>query len=246
MLFLGANPNHMIRSIAVDDEPSALDVIRIHAAQVPELDLLDCFTDPLMALEFLKNNRVDLIFLDINMPGLSGLDLLNRLKFKPRVVFTTAYSEYALDSYEFEAVDYLMKPIEFDRFYRSVQRYLKQSAGNGNGGTTYPEYIFVKDGYRQVKVVVDEITHIQSQGNYLDIFTGSGRTVTRMTLSQMQELLPANRFIRIHNSFVVNLSSIDRIENNQVLIGDAAIPVGAKYRDGFFLLTLTNKPNFTF
>ena len=224
----------MIRSIAIDDEPSSLDVISIYAAQVPELELVACFSDPYKALEFLRNNRIDLLFLDINMPGLSGLDLLGQLKCPPRVVFTTAYSEYALDSYEYEAIDYLLKPIEFDRFYRSVQRYLKQSAGNGNGSPVYPEYLFVKDGYRQVKVVVADITHIHSQGNYLDVYTRSGRTVTRMTLSQIQEILPTDRFLRIHNSFVINLSSIDRIENNQVFIGGEGIPVGAKFREAFF------------
>lgn len=224
-----------IRCIAVDDEPSSLDVISIHAAKIPELDLVARFTDPFKALEFLKNERIDLVFLDINMPGLSGMELIGKLKCPPRIVFTTAYSEYALDSYEFEAVDYLLKPIEFDRFYRSVQRYQKQvTNGNGSVHPILPRHIFVRDGYKQVKLLVDEITHIRSEGNYLDIYYGSGRMVTRMTLTQMAELLPEDLFVRVHNSYLVNIAYIDKIENNHVYCQDAVIPIGEKYREGFF------------
>jgi two-component system LytT family response regulator len=225
----------MIKSIAIDDEPSALDVISIHAAKVPELELCGCFTDPFKALEYLRNNRIDLVFLDINMPGLSGMELIGQLKCPPRIVFTTAYSQYALDSYEFEAIDYLLKPIEFDRFYRSVQRYQKQSAnGNGVPRPAKPPHLFVKDGYKQVKLLFEEITHIQSEGNYLNIYNGSGRTVTRMTVSQMTELLPEEMFIRVHNSWLVNIGHIDKIENNHIHISEASIPIGEKYREGFY------------
>jgi len=225
----------MIKSIAIDDEPSALDVISIHAVKVPELELCGCFTDPFRALEYLRNNRIDLVFLDINMPGLTGMELIGQLKCPPRIVFTTAYSQYALDSYEFEAVDYLLKPIEFDRFNRSVQRFQKQSAnGNGSPRPAPPRHLFVKDGYKQVKLMIEEITHIQSEGNYLNIYTPAGRTVTRMTVAQMVELLPDELFIRVHNSWLVNIGHIDKIENNHIHLGETAIPIGEKYREGFF------------
>jgi two-component system, LytTR family, response regulator len=223
----------MIRSIAVDDEPFALDVISIHAAKVPELELVERFTDPLKALDYLKSNLVDLVFLDINMPGLSGMELIGKLKCPPRIIFTTAYSEYALDSYDYEAVDYLMKPIEFDRFHKSIQRYLRQVAITPTSQPVPVKYIFIKDGYKQVKVFIEDISHIHSEGNYLSIFTGTHRTLTRMTLSQMTALLPDHQFLRVHNSYMVNVGHIDKIENNHVYCSGAVIPIGAKYRDGF-------------
>jgi DNA-binding LytR/AlgR family response regulator len=223
----------MIRSIAVDDEPFALDVISIHAAKVRELELLACFTDPFKALEYLKENPIDLVFLDINMPGLSGMELISKLKVPPRVIFTTAYSEYALDSYDYEAVDYLLKPIEFDRFHKSIQRYLKQIQTPPAPAPTASKHLFIKDGYKQVKILVDEISHIQSDGNYLSIFSGTQRTLTRMTLSQMSALLASALFLRVHNSYLVNISHIDKIENNHVYCDGAVIPIGAKYKDDF-------------
>ena len=225
----------MIRSIAVDDEPFALDVISIHAAKVPELELLNRFTDPLKALDFLKNNLVDLVFLDINMPGLSGMELISRLKCPPRIIFTTAYSEYALDSYDYEAVDYLLKPIEFDRFYKSIQRYNKQmAAAPATPQPTLSKHIFIKDGYKQVKLLIEDISHIHGEGNYLSIFTGSQRTMTRMTLNQMSGLLPVSMFLRVHNSYLVNIGHISKIENNHITCGSAIIPIGAKYKDEFY------------
>jgi DNA-binding LytR/AlgR family response regulator len=224
----------MIRCIAVDDEPFALDVIAIHAAKLPELELAGQFTDPFAALSFLKDNPIDLIFLDINMPGLSGMELIGKLNCPPRIIFTTAYSEYALDSYDFEAIDYLLKPIEFDRFHRSILRYQKQvPASMIPPATPAAQHIFIKDGYRQVKLLVSEISHIQSDGNYLSLFTGSRRTLTRMTITQIGEILPEGMFIRAHKSFLVNPAHIEKIENNHVYCNGAAIPIGARYREEF-------------
>jgi len=223
----------MIRSIAVDDEPFALDVISIHAAKVPELELVGRFTDPFKALEFLKNNLVDLVFLDINMPGLSGMELISRLKCPPRIIFTTAYSEYALDSYDYEAVDYLLKPIEFDRFYKSIQRYQKQVAAVAAPPPIPAKHIFIKDGYKQIKLLIEDISHIQCDGNYLSIFAGARRTLTRMTIGQMVALLPAAVFLRVHNSYLVNIGHIEKIENNHVYCNGAVIPIGAKYKEEF-------------
>jgi DNA-binding LytR/AlgR family response regulator len=223
----------MIRCIAVDDEPFALDVICIHAAKIPELDVLERFTDPFKALEYLKNNPVDLIFLDINMPGLSGMELVGRLKCPPMIIFTTAYSEYALDSYDYEAVDYLLKPIEFDRFNKSIQRYLKQAGTPVPAVPKLPKHIFIKDGYKQVKLQIDQISHIRSEGNYLSIFTGNQRTLTRMTISQLSALLPAADFLRVHNSYLVSVGHIEKIENNHVYIQGAIIPIGARFKEEF-------------
>lgn len=223
----------MITCIVVDDEPSALDVLAIHAAKMPELEVLGLYSDPYKARDFLKSNPVDLIFLDINMPGLSGLQLLDELSVRPQVVFATAYSEYALDSYDYEATDYLLKPIEFDRFAKAVQK-VKKAMNNGeerNG--VLDKYLFLKDGYKQVKVIIEDILYIQSDGNYLNVFTKAGKVNTRMTLNQMTDMLPSTSFIRVHNSYVVNIEQIDRVESNQVYLADAAISIGPNYKESF-------------
>ncbi|MEA1877946.1 MAG: LytTR family DNA-binding domain-containing protein, partial [Bacteroidota bacterium] len=192
------------------------------------------------ARDFLKNNPVDLIFLDINMPGLSGLQLLDQLSVRPHVIFATAYSEYAVDSYEYEAADYLLKPIEFDRFAKAIQKVKKLMMTNGeekNG--VLSKYLFLKDGYKQVKICISDIHYIQSDGNYLNVFSGSDRINTRMTLNQMIDQLPSSSFIRVHNSYVVNIEQIERIENNQIIIGEAIIAIGPSFREN--LQTYLNK-----
>lgn len=225
----------MIISIAVDDEPKALDVISILSSKVPELALIRTFTNPENALAFLKDEFVDLIFLDINMPGLSGLQFVQRLQNKPHVVFTTAYSEYAIDSYDFEAVDYLLKPIEFDRFCKSVNKVKKLMQLNRlQQDNLMSQYFFVKDGYKQVKVCRDEILYIQSEGNYLRIVTGNDRIIARMTFQMILEKLPAHQFYRVHNSYVVNIKQIFKIEDNQIFIENEKIPIGIKYKENLF------------
>lgn len=222
----------MILCIAVDDEPKALDVLSIHAAKAPEIDLIATFTNPEQALTFLKENFVDLVFLDINMPGVSGLQFVERLQSKPYIVFTTAYSEYAIDSYDFEAIDYLLKPIEFDRFYRAIGKVKKQIQLNTiQQDSLLSKFIFIKDGYKQIKVCIEDILYIQSEGNYLNIVTNSEKVLARMTFQSLMEKLPRNFFFRVHNSFVVNFSHIQKIEDNHVFIQDLKIPIGIKYKE---------------
>jgi DNA-binding LytR/AlgR family response regulator len=222
----------MIISIAVDDEPRALEVISIHASKVPDLALIRTFTHPENALAFLKDEFVDLIFLDINMPGISGLQFLQRLQTKPYIVFTTAYSAYAIDSYDFEAVDYLLKPIEFDRFYKSVNKVKKLMQLNSlQQDNLLSKYFFVKDGYKQMKVCTDEILYIQSEGNYLNIVTKNEKVVARMTFQQLLEKLPPHQFYRVHNSYVINFNHIRKIEDNQIFILDEKIPIGIRYKE---------------
>lgn len=222
----------MIKSIAIDDEPKALEVIEIHASKIPYLELLASFTDPKKALEYVKQNYFDLIFLDINMPGLSGLEFINQLQHKPHIIFTTAYSDFALESYDYEAIDYLLKPIEFDRFYKAIQKVERliqlQSLKHDN---SFEKSIFVKDGYKKVRVEIDEILYIKSEGNYLKIVCPETKILTRLTFQQVIEKLPANLFIRIHYSYIINLSRIDKIENNHIFISDTQIPVGASYKN---------------
>ena len=222
----------MIVCIAVDDEPKALDVISIHASKAPEIDLIRTFTNPNDALAFLKDNFVDLVFLDINMPGISGLQFVEKLQTKPYIIFTTAYSEYAIDSYNFEAIDYLLKPIEFDRFYKAINKVKKQIQLNSlQQDSLLNKFIFVKDGYRQVKICIEDILYIQSEGNYLNIVLNKEKVLVRMTFQSLMEKLPANLFFRVHLSYVVNFSHIHKIEDNQIFIHDTKIPIGVKYKE---------------
>ena len=222
----------MIVCIAVDDEPKALEVISIHASKAPEIDLVRTFTNPEEALAFLKDNFVDLVFLDINMPKISGLQLVEKLQSKPYIIFTTAYSEYAIDSYAFEAVDYLLKPIEFDRFYKAINKVKKLIQLNSiQQDSLLSKYIFVKDGYKQIKICIEDILFIQSEGNYLNIVTHKEKILARMTFQDILEKLPRNLFFRTHNSYVINLSHILKIEDNHIFIQDTKIPIGIKYKE---------------
>ncbi len=222
----------MIRSIAVDDEPKALDVISIHASKSPEIDLVKTFTNPEHALVFLKDNFVDLIFLDINMPLISGLQFVERLQTKPYIIFTTAYSEYAIDSYNFEAVDYLLKPIEFDRFYKAITKVKKLIQLNHiHQDSLLSKFIFVKDGYRQIKICIEDIQFVQSDGNYLHIVTNNKKVMVRMTFQNLLEKLPRKLFFRVHHSYLINFSHIQKIEDNHIFINDLKIPIGIKYKE---------------
>ena len=222
----------MIRCIAVDDEPKALDVISIHASKAPEIDLVRTFTNPKDALAFLKDNFVDLVFLDINMPGISGLQLVESLQSKPYIIFTTAYSEYAIESYNFEAVDYLLKPIEFDRFYKAISKVKKQIQLNSiKQDSLLSKFIFVKDGYKQIKICIEDILYIQSEGNYLNIVSNNEKVLVRMTFQSLMEKLPANLFFRVHLSYTVNFNHIQKIEDNHIFIQNMKIPIGIKYKE---------------
>lgn len=225
----------MIKAISIDDEPSALDVISIHASKIPSIEIINSFTNPEKALLFLKDNPVDLIFLDINMPGISGLELLDRLRYSPLVIFTTAYSEYAIDSYNYEAIDYLLKPIEFDRFYKAIGKTQKALQLNTlQKDSMLSKYIFVKDGYKQVKLNIEEIRYIQGEGNYLKIISAHEKTMVRMTFKQIMERLPKEIFFRTHNTYIINLCHVDKIEDNHVSIKSDKIPVSQKYRDQLY------------
>ncbi len=223
----------MIKGIAIDDEPSALDVIKIHANKIPKLDLVACYSNPKHGLEYLKNNIIDLVFLDINMPEISGIELIKKLKNRPLIIFTTAYSEFALESYDFDAVDYLMKPIEFDRFYKGVNKAIKLL----NTDTNKQDSFFVKDGYKQVKIIFNEIEYVKSNGNYLDIyFSNHKKTMARMTFAQLVEIVPEKLLLRVHNSFMLNPEHIKKIENNHVFLDTISIPIGIRYKDLVFEL----------
>ncbi len=215
-------------AIAIDDEPIALDVIASHAAKVPFLDLQASFTNAFEALDFLRLNPVDLLLLDIKMPDISGIEFFRSLNRKPLVIFTTAYSEHAVTGFELDAVDYLLKPFSLPRFLKAcnkAQEWLELRATPDGK----PGYMFVKTGYDQVKIDFETIDYLEATGNYVNFVLGDRHILSRMTISECEGLLPADRFMRIHRSFIASLGKIQKIERHQLTVGGSILPVGASY-----------------
>ncbi len=230
----------MMQAIALDDERPALDVIQAFCERIEAVDLQKTFTRTGEARLYLENYPVDLVFLDINMPQESGLVFAKAIPQQTLVVFTTAYSEFAADSYEVEAVDYLLKPFTFDRFSRAVQRAqsrwqtLRQSTADAAAG---PEqsYLYFRADYGLVKVVIADILFIEGLDNYLKIHRRAEHPlVLRLTMKAMLEKLPASAFVRIHRSYIVALDRIESIRNKMIVISDDELPIGSSYEKDFF------------
>jgi len=226
-------------AIAIDDEPIALDVVKSHAAKVPFIELKETFTNAFDALTYLQKNKTDLIFLDIKMPDISGIDFLNSIANPPMVVFTTAYSEHAVKSFELDAIDYLLKPFSLPRFLKACNKAhelyeLRNKPGSADEITS----VFIKDGYEQIKVRLDEILFIEAAGNYTKIYLQGGSSLsTRITITDMLLMLPAKKFIRTHRAFIVARNKISRFDRAQININEHSIPIGATY-DVFRSLSL--------
>ncbi|MEH6657829.1 LytTR family DNA-binding domain-containing protein [Leeuwenhoekiella marinoflava] len=220
----------MISAIAIDDEPKAIKVICSHTEKISELNLIRTFTDPQDARAFLKENLVDLIFLDINMPHLSGFDLLEELKLKPLLIFTTAYSDYAVKSYEHNAVDYLLKPFNLPRFYEAIEK-VKVRLNSINSQKTD---FFIKDGFATTKIKFEDIIYIKGSGNYLDIVTIDKTHSPRMTFTEILQKLNPSQFLRVHQSYLVSINMIEKIENNHISIYNQKIAISKKYREAVF------------
>ena len=219
-----------MRAIAIDDEPMALEVVRAHAAKVPFLELLGCFTDAFKAREFLQNESVDLLFLDIKMPDISGLEFVTSLPKKPMVIFTTAYSEHAVTSFELDAVDYLLKPFSLPRFVKACNKAQELLQLRGTTPVApVKDYLFLKTGYEQVKVHYDEILYLEAAGNYVTFVLKDKKLLSRMTIQELTGQLPADSFVRVHRSYIVAKKQIDKIERHQVCIHGNEVPVGASY-----------------
>lgn len=218
-----------MRAIAIDDEPIALEIVRSHASRVPFLELVAEFTDAFKALNYLQMERVDLIFLDIKMPDISGLDFFKSLSKKPLVIFTTAYSEHAVTSFDMDAVDYLLKPFSLPRFIQSCNKAFELY--NFRNSTEPQDYLFVKDGYDQQKIYIDDILFLEAAGNYVTFTLTDKKILTRSTFAEAINLLPAGKFVRIHRSYVVSVSKIGKVERHQVTIGSHKVPVSGVYRN---------------
>lgn len=216
-----------LKAIAIDDEPMALEVIRELSAKVRFIELSACFTDALEAIAFLQSNKIDLIFLDIKMPDISGIDLLKSISNPPMVIFTTAYSEHAVQSFELDAIDYLLKPFSLSRFLKASNKAYEQFQLRNKAAQ--PQSLFVKTGYEQIRIDLDDILYIESSGNYVHFILTKQKITSRLTMAETEAMLPANDFIRIHRSFIIARNKINKIDKTSVWINQSEIPVGSAY-----------------
>jgi DNA-binding LytR/AlgR family response regulator len=224
-----------IPCIIIDDEPLAIEVIKTHVAQIPDLDLVATFQNPIEAFELLKKETIALIFLDIEMPLLTGIDFAKELQGTPNIIFTTAYRNYAIESYELDVVDYLLKPISFTRFFKAINKYKSQA--NLPLVSDIPvqkeavnDHIYVNANKKYIKVLFDDIVYVESIKDYIRIHTSSERVVTKDRLSDFEIKLP-HTFLRTHRSYIVNTTKITAFTAVDVEIGTQEIPIGASYKE---------------
>ncbi|MFN8208587.1 MAG: LytTR family DNA-binding domain-containing protein [Bacteroidales bacterium] len=232
----------MITCIAVDDEPLALNVIREFCPRVGFVNLVGTCSNASEALDLIKEFHPDLMLLDIHMPSISGLELVKSLTHPPMVIFTTAHPQYALTGFDLDAIDYLVKPIPFDRFLKAMNKaHDWQKNHNADIVETAPEKtngvlsesILIKVDYATVQVKIDDILYIEGVKDYIKIVTPHKRYLTKSTMKNISEKLPASRFFRVHKSFIVSLERIDKVENNRISIGEARISIGDQYKKMF-------------
>jgi two-component system, LytTR family, response regulator len=238
-----------INCIAIDDEPPALAQMEDYISRVPFLNLTALFDNAMEALEFLKSNEVELMFLDIQMEGFTGIQLLNILKRRPKVIFTTAYDQYALKAFDLDVTDYLLKPISFERFLQSVEKaydVIKKIVPSQQVAPFVTEnnernYIFVKTEYRMQRIDFKDILYIEGLKEYLMIFTIQGKVLTLQSFKKMEEILPQANFARVHKSYMVALDKIKSIERNRIRIGEKLIPIGESYGKMFYSMLAERK-----
>lgn len=231
----------MIKCIIVDDEQHAIDLLTSYVSKLPDVELSLATTKPIEAFQHLQKNTIDLVYLDIHMPELDGIQFLKLLGGKSKVILTTAYPEYALEGYEHDIIDYLLKPILFDRFLKATQKGINYILSDtivvtSNQESAEDDYIFVKGESRSklIKIKLAEIRYIESLGNYVTFFLKDAKIVTLITMKEIEEKLPPALFIRTHKSYVAAINKIEAVEGNQVFIGKTGIPLGETYKESFF------------
>ncbi|WP_266205261.1 LytR/AlgR family response regulator transcription factor [Pontibacter kalidii] len=231
-----------IRCLAVDDEPLALDIIESYVSKLPYLNLVKTCSSATEAMQVLQEEQIDLMFLDIEMPELTGIQFLNILRHQPLIIFTTAYPDYALEGFNQDAVDYLLKPIPFDRFLKAVTKAQERLQRKNGKGTEAPvaqpaaaehDFMFVKADYKTIRVDFRDILWIEGLKDYIIIQTKDQKIITLLSMNKMMEKLPDSKFLRVHRSFIVSLQKIDSIEKSRIRIGNKEIPIGEVYKDAF-------------
>lgn len=216
-----------MKAIAVDDEPIALEIVRSLASKVPFLELKAEFTDAFKALEYLQKESIDLIFLDIKMPDISGIEFFNSLSKKPLLIFTTAYSEHAVTSFEMDAVDYLLKPFSLARFIKACNK--AYELYNFRNAAATSDHLYAKTGYEQIKVMYDDILYLEASVNYVTFSLKDKNVLSRSTFIEAINLLPADKFVRVHRSYFVAVNKIEKVERHQVTVKNKKIPVSEAY-----------------
>jgi two-component system, LytTR family, response regulator len=233
------------KCLIVDDEPMARDIIRRYIEKIPTLQLVGECGNAIDALVFLQDQKVDLIFLDIQMPHLTGTDFVKALSKSPKIIFTTAYKEYALDGFELDVVDYLLKPISFNRFLRAITKAFPQKGDETETITAVPSatdkkinsgFIYLKADRKMIKVMLDDILYIESARDYLKVHTSNNSIITRQTISSIEAMLSDSEFIRIHRSYIVAIKKIDSFTHEIVEIGKNELPIGKFYLNSFLKL----------
>ncbi len=234
-----------MKCVIIDDEPLAVDLIKEFVSKVESLELINTFNNAIDAIAMINTSNVDLIFLDIEMPHFTGIDFLNAIDKKPLVIFTTAYSNYAVEGFELGAVDYLVKPIPFNRFLKSVMRAQQLFLSNKTNPTTAttptvasesePDFMFVRSEYENVKINFSDILFIEGLKDYVKIFTTDSKFILTLTsLIKMENALSSKGFARIHRSYIINIKYVKSIQKNKVLIADKRIPISESYKNAFF------------
>jgi len=223
--------------IIIDDEPLAIELLSDYVGKMQDLKLVGSFTNPIEALHSLEKQPVDLIFLDIQMPELTGIQFMKITKGKTKFILTTAYENFALESYEYNVVDYLLKPITLDRFITAVAKVDSKNSAKENISPTQKtsqNFLFVKSGYKTQKVKFDDILYFEGLSDYVAIHSPEGKILTLEKLKYFAATLPSDRFVRVHKSFIISIEKIDFIERNRVVIGEKYIPIGAIYAEAFW------------
>lgn len=230
----------MITCIAIDDEPLALQLILQYCEKIPFLKLEKTFTNPDEAIDFLKENSVDLLFLDIQMPDITGIQLYRNLDKKPMVIFTTAYKDYAVDGFNVDAIDYLLKPFEYDRFLKAVYK-AKEYLEFLTSQDLQLNSLYIKVNYEMMKINLKDIDLIEALDDYIKIHIKPSPVLTLMTLKTMQEKLPSKEFVRVHRSYIVPLHKVEKFNKNKLLVAGKEIPIGSSYSDVYDrLISLSN------
>ena len=232
-----------VNCLIVDDEELARNLVENYIGRLPHLEIVGKSANPLEAMQVLQAEKVDIMFLDIQMPELTGVEFLKTLSYKPLVIFTTAYKEYAIQSYELDAVDYLLKPFRFERFLQAVNKASKllkaEQETNSNERAVKPiqdekdtkDYILVKSDFKVFRMFYKDILYIESMKEYVAYHTKDGRTLSLYSLKKLQQELPADKFMRIHKSHIINIDMVSALEGNMVHLGDKRIPIGSSYKD---------------
>jgi len=225
-----------IRCLLVDDEPPAIELLQKYTSMVDQLDVVGTSYSAVRAFELVDEKSVDLIFLDIQMPVLNGLDFIKTLKNPPAIILTTAYREYALEAYDLDIIDYLLKPIAFDRFLRAVDRYRERTipvATPAPVSKTEDDHIFCNINRTQHKVLLNEILYVESLKDYIRLHTTHSKLVVKGNIGSFMKRLPASQFVRIHRSFAVALAQVRSYNQSEVVVKDQTLPIGVRYRDDF-------------